>query len=101
MDPMHLIMHYEAAQGNKRSQGSTWLRLAMGKLSKVNDTLDGDAWGAVYAGGQLTATPMEEASLKVLLEGSMCEARSKALLENLRASKEPSGREIPLCVSSQ
>ena len=90
LDPTHVIMHYEAAQGNKRSQGSTWLRLAMGKLSKVDDRLDGDAWGVIYQGRQLQATPLEETSLNKLRSGSMEAHQATAQLEKLRGSKDPS-----------
>ena len=88
LDPMHVIMHYEAAQGNKRSQGSTWLRLVMGKLSKVDDSLNADAWGEIYHGGRLQATPIEKAFLEKLLAGSMDPQQAKTQLESLRVSKD-------------
>lgn len=45
LDPMHICMHYEEAQGRTRTSGSRWLRMAMHNVTCVGETMGHEAWG--------------------------------------------------------
>lgn len=84
LDPLHIVFHYEEAQGRHRTPGSSWLRMAVQRFSNFDETMTEDSWGAAYSGQMITPTVNEGKLLDYIATGTMPVERAKMALESLQ-----------------
>eukprot|EP00959_Pyramimonas_sp_CCMP1952_P408946 8570184-Pyramimonas_sp.AAC.1 len=84
LDPVHLPIAYEYANGNKRSPGSRVLRLMMAKLTKERSDLPSDQRGPPHTGAEnIVFSISENDARSQILQSSMGEKHARNILSRL------------------
>ena len=84
LDPTHVVMLYEATQSHKRTEGSTWLRMAMARFSHRSTVSENIAWGEEYEGMAVEADAHELTTSEHILHGSLSLPQANKILEKLK-----------------
>ena len=88
MDTVHFAMRYEDTHGRRKTNGSSWLRLALQRFSKRSDHKLGCNWGGVYYGDHIAASADEDALLEQIKECSMPRSVGEEELKSLAQNAE-------------